>query len=185
MFKIKITNIFIILISIKIFISSTTYSAVDIAGYMKENLKEQSLTSYYMLVDPDKIIEYIRNKMINKYNEILKKKYDLNTLVILAKKLQDYTNSNFADELYKEIEDAKLKNLKSLIILVTTDDRKINIFATETIKNIFSERVINRLIEKMQPDIKPDDWFSNVFELLKRIDILHQQYNFKVNIEDL
>ena len=187
MFKRNIINLLINIISIKIYISSTSYTASDIASRMKDYLKKNSLKSYYMIIDPDNFLENIRLRMINKYHEILYNKYtNFITLVIIAKKLQEYPGSSFISELYSNIEPNKLQNLKSLVILITVDDNKIEIIATnEEIQGIFTERVRNRLLEKFYPDIKQDDWFSNILELLKRIDILYQQYKFNVNIEEL
>ena len=188
MFKLNIINLLLIIISIKLYISSTIYTASEIATQMKAYLTKNSLPSYYMIIDPDHFLENTRLRMINKYHEILYKKYsNFNTLVIIAHKLQEYSDSSFIDQLYTEINnDAKLKNLKSLVILITVDDNQIKINATNNeIQGIFTEKVINRLLEKFYPDIKQDDWFSNILELLTRIDILYQQYKFNVNIEDL
>ena len=186
MFKNKMINVLFIIISIKLFFSSPIYSATDIAGYINEYLKKNNLKSYNIIIDPDHIIEDIRIKMINKYHELLKKKYDFNTLVVISRQLKEYQNSSFVDELCKEIySPKKLQKIKSLIILITVDDNKIKISATEKMKHIFSETVLNNLIEKINSNIKKDDWFSNIFDLLKEIDIFHQKYNFNIHDTDL
>ena len=178
--------LFIILLISQKLNSSQIYSTKEIAGYMDKNLKDNNLNYYYMVIDTENLLNDINFKMLSKYIENLNKKYDLSILVILTNKIQDNKNSSFLDELYNQVSfPQKLKKRKVLIIIITADDDNLQIIANEKFKPIFSEKVINNLISKVKPLFKQNEWFSNIFELLKNVDILHQQYNFNIKIEDL
>ena len=165
---------------------SKDYAANEIASYMDDYLNKNKLKEYYMAIDPDHFLEEMKYNIITKYLENLKKKYNLNILVIIAKRLKYYDNSSFIEELYKEVaKPKKLKNKKSLIIIITTDDNNLQMYATEKFKPIFPEVVINKIINEIKPKFKKDDWHSNIFDLLTKINILHQQYNFNITITDL
>jgi len=176
----------ILLISFNTFNCSKAYTAAEIAKLMDDNLKSNSLKKYYMTIDPDRLLEDMKYRMITKYHEILNNKYNLNIVVVLAKKLKVYENSTFIEELHKEVaKPKKLKSKQGLIITMTTETKDLQIEATEELKPVFTDEIIVKLINKMKPTFKDDDWFSNIFELLKKIHIMYQQHNFHVPITDL
>ena len=179
---------FIFLSSIQLSISSTEYSANDMITYMNQYLDTHSSKSYYMTIDPDQILDEIDHKLLAKYQNIIFDKYNLVTLVVIARGLKNYGNglSSFLTQFYKEIRKTfNIQDLKCIVSLITINDYKLVVDSTNRIKYIFNDNILNALKDSMKTTLYQNHYFLTIYELLKKIEKAQNQYSKNGVVTDL
>ena len=173
---------------IKIINSSTEYSVEDIITYMNQYLDTHASKSYYMTIDPDNLLEEIDHKLLAKYQNIIFDKYNIVTLIIVAKGFRNYGNdiSKFLKEFYREFSKTlNIQDLKCIVSIINTSDNQIIVDSTNKIKYVFYDNVLGALKEKMKTTLYENHLFLTIYELLKNVEKAQNQYNINGKVIDL
>ena len=180
--------LFLFITSIKLSYCSTDYAANDIINYMDKYLDTHASKSYYMTIDPDHILDEMDHKLLAKYQNIIFDKYNLVTLVIIARGLKNYGNGlpSFLTQFYKEFRKTfNIQELKCIVSLITVNDYRIALDSTNKIKYIFNDNVLSALKDSMKDTLNQNHYFLTIYELLKRIEKAQNQYSKKGYVTDL
>ena len=186
----KKLNLFFIflLLSIKAINSSTEYSVEDMITYMNQYLDTHASKSYYMTIDPDNLLDEIDHKLLDKYHNIIFDKYNIVTLVIVAKGLRSYGSdiSSFLKQFYKEFSKTlNIQDLRCVVAVINANNRQIVVDSTNKLKHVFSYNVLGAIRDKMKTALNENHLFLTVYELLKNVDKAQKQYNFNGKVTDL
>ena len=180
--------LFVIFLSLKKLNCSTDYSVDDIITYMNQYLDTHATKSYYMTIDPDNLLEEIDHKLLSKYQNIIFDKYNLVTLVIVAKGLKNYGSDlySFLNRFYREFSKTlNIQDLKCIISIMTISDYKVALDSTKKIKHIFNDYILSALKDRMKGTLSENNLFLTIYELLKSIEKAQKQYKSKGVITEL
>ncbi len=185
MFKTVILLLFIIF---NISNCSTDYTAYDMLSFMNQYLDTHATKSYYMTIDPDNLLDEIDHKLLAKYQNIIFDKYNIVTLIIVAKGLRDYNNGlqSFLNQFYKEFNKTfKIQDLRCIVSIITVSDYKMVLDSTQKIKYIFNDYVLGALYERMKNTLYQNHLFLTIYELLKNIEKAQKQFQQNGAVTDL
>ena len=180
--------IFLLFLLVNISNCSTGYSASDMLSLMNQYLDTHAIKSYYMTLDPDNLLDEIDHKLLAKYQNIIFDKYNIVTLVIVARGLTDYGNglTSFINQFYKEFNKTfKFQDLRCIISIITVRDYKMIMDSTKKIKYIFNDNVLGALLDKMKETLNQNHLFLTIYELLKNIEKAQKQFIEKGAVTDL
>ena len=172
----------------KILNCSSDYSAYDMITYMNQYLDTHASKSYYMTIDPDNLLDEIDHKLLAKYQNIIFDKYNIVTLVIVARGVKNYGNGllSFIQEFYREFDKTmKFQDLRCIISIITASDYRLIIDSTNKMKYIFNNNVLNALLNKMKITLNQNHLFLTIYELLKNIEKAQRQFVDKGAVTDL
>ena len=178
----------ILFLFLKISNCSTEYSAADIITFVNQYLDTHASKSYYMTLDPDNLLDEIDHKLLAKYQNIIFDKYNIVTLIIVARGLHNNGKdlSSFLKQFYKEFNKTlNIQDLKCIVSIITFNDYQIILDSTKKINHIFNYIVLNALKDKMKTTLHENHLFLTVYELLKSIEKGQKQYTTKGAITDL
>ena len=185
--KLNLYFICLILV-IKVINSSTEYSVEDMITYMNQYLDTHASKSYYMTIDPDNLLDEIDHKLLDKYHNIIFDKYNIVTLVIVAKGLRRYGSdiSSFLKQFYREFSKTlNIQDLKCVVSIINVSDRQITVDSTNKLKHVFYYNVLGALRDKMKITLNENHLFLTVYELLKNVEKAQKQYNINGKVTDL
>ena len=180
--------IFLLFLLVNISNCSTLYSADDMLSLMNQYLDTHAIKSYYMTLDPDNLLDEIDHKLLAKYQNIIFDKYNIVTLVIVARGVIDYGNglTSFINQFYKEFNKTfKFQDLRCIISIITVRDYKMIMDSTKKIKYIFNDNVLGALLDKMKETLNQNHLFLTIYELLKNIEKAQKQFIEKGAVTDL
>ena len=141
-----------------------------------------------MTIDPDNLLEEIDHKLLAKYHNIIFDKYNIVTLVIVAKGLRKYGSdiSSFLKQFYREFSKTlNIQDLKCVVSVINVSDRQIIVDSTNKIKHVFNYNVLSTLRDKMKITLNENHLFLTVYELLKNIEKAQKQYSTQGRVTDL
>ena len=178
----------ILFLLLKISNCSTEYSPADIITFMNQYLDTHASKSYYMTLDPDNLLDEIDHKLLAKYQNIIFDKYNIITLIIVARGLHYYGNelSSFLNQFYKEFgKTINIQDLKCIVSIITVNDYQIILDSTKKINYIFNYNILSALKDNMKTTLYQNHLFLSIYELLKSIEKGQKQYKTKGVITDL
>ena len=171
MSKLIFTLIILLISSIRS--SLIIYTPTDIIDNIKKHMeknKKKDLTP--LILDLNNLMDSIDYDILEKFQKLILKKTQLNTIVVFASNIQQFNGgiNAFADLVFYELEKIiKLDKINLVFTLFSVGDRQMVMKTTNNLINIFTQQYAFNLLEKRKLALQGNHYFLTVYELLKDI----------------
>ena len=173
-------NIFFIITFLGFTSCSSLYSASDIISLIDKYLDTHAIKSYYVTIDPNGFLDEIDHKVLEKYQNIIFDKYNLVTIIIVARDFKSYGNGllPFINQFFREFKKSfDLQRLNCIISVISINQHRIAIDASTRIKHKYKDWVLKNLLDKMMIPFNQNHLFLTIYNLLKNIEKAERQYD--------
>jgi len=172
-------NIFFIITFLGFTSCSSLYSASDIISLIDKYLDTHAIKSYYVTIDPNGFLDEIDHKVLEKYQNIIFDKYNLVTIIIVARDFKSYGNGllPFINQFFNEFKKVfDLQKLNCIISVISINQHRIAIDATRRIKHIYKDHILKKMLDNMMITFNQNHLFLTIYNLLKNIEKGQKQY---------